>query len=307
MTIITRLAIRLMQRSPANPRVIARLQAELVAEIHFLDQLIGQDGFGIAFGDQLAIVDDIGCFADVERLTDVVVGDQDADALGLEMVDDLFDVAHGDRVDARERFIQQDEFGRCCQGAGDFDAASLTARKAHAQVVADVRDVELLKQAFQLLATSGPVELLAGLEDGHDVVRYRQFAEDRRFLGQIADACAGAAVHGLMTDIQVIDQYTTLVGLDQADDHIEAGGLASTVGAQKADDLTAVDGQADVTYDLAGFVSLGQVLGFQRCHYWAFCWSVFFFGWITMSTRGRLSVTLLPVARPALASLRTVS
>jgi hypothetical protein len=109
-------------------------------------------------------------------------------------------------------------------------------------------------------------------------------------------------VHRLVADVQVVDQYAALIGLYQADDHVEAGGLAGAVRAEQADDLAAVDRQADVAHDLAALVALGQMLGFQGCHY-----SVFFFGWITMSMRGRGSVTLLPVARPALASFFTVS
>ncbi|MCY1175799.1 hypothetical protein D9M73_160530 [compost metagenome] len=168
-------------------------------------------------------------------------------------------------------------------------------------------DVELLQQAFQLFAAAVPVEVLAGLEDGHDVVGDRQLAEDRGFLRQVADTGASAAVHGLVADIEVVDQYAALFGLDQPDNHVEAGGLAGAVGAEQADDLAAVDGQADVAHDLPALVALGQVLGFQSRHYGAFCSSVFFFGWITMSIRGRGAVTEAPLARPALATCLTVS
>jgi len=109
-------------------------------------------------------------------------------------------------------------------------------------------------------------------------------------------------VHRLVADVEVVDQDATLVRLDQADDHIETGGLAGTVGAKQADDLAAVDRQADVAHDLTAFIGLGQMLGFQGCHY-----SAFFFGWITMSIRGRGAVTLVPLARPALATCFTVS
>lgn len=109
-------------------------------------------------------------------------------------------------------------------------------------------------------------------------------------------------MHWLVAHVQVIDQYTALVCLDQADNHVETGGLAGTVGAKQADDLAAVDRQADVAHDLTAFIGLGQMLGFQGCHYWAF-----FFGWITMSMRGRGAVTLVPLARPAVAICLTVS
>jgi hypothetical protein len=38
----------------------------------------------------------------------------------------------------------------------------------------------------------------------------------------------------------------TLVGLDEADGHVEAGSLAGSVGTQQADDLPALDGEGDV-------------------------------------------------------------
>ncbi len=126
-------------------------------------------------------------------------------------------------------------------------------------------------------------------------------------LRKIADTGLRTTVHRLVADIQVVNQYAALIGLYQADNHVKAGGLAGAGRTHQADDLTAVDRQADVTHDLAALVALGQMLSFQSCHYWAFCSSVFFFGWITMSMRGRDSVTLLPVARPALASFLTVS
>src|SRR5690554_2910020 len=75
------------------------LQAEFVTEIDFLDQLVGQDGLGVALGNQPALADDVGGFADIQGLAHVVIGDQHADALGLEMLDDLLDVADRDGVD----------------------------------------------------------------------------------------------------------------------------------------------------------------------------------------------------------------
>src|SRR5690606_12440643 len=205
-------------------------------------------------------------FADIQGLAHVVVGDQYADAFGLEVVDDLLDVTDRDRVDTGERFVQQDELGRGRQRAGNLDAAAFATGQAHAEVVANVADVELLQQAFQFFAPAVAVEVLAGLEDGHDVVGHRQFAKDRGFLRQVADTGTGAAVHGLVADIEAVDQYAPLFCLDQADDHVEAGGLAGAVGAEQANDLAAVDRQADVTYDLPPLVALGQVLGFEGCH-----------------------------------------
>ena len=60
-----------------------------MAQVNFFDQIVCQDGFCVAFSDQSAIVDDVSGFADIQRFTHVVVGNQYTDTLGLEVVDDL--------------------------------------------------------------------------------------------------------------------------------------------------------------------------------------------------------------------------
>ncbi|MNP56156.1 hypothetical protein D3C76_1508600 [compost metagenome] len=76
-------------------------------------------------------------------------------------------------------------------------------------------------------------------------------------------------MHRQVGDVLLVDAHHALVGADQPDDHVEAGGLAGAVRAEKADDLPAFDAHADITDDLAAFVTLGEVLGFERSHYCA--------------------------------------
>ncbi len=78
-------------------------ESEFVAEIDFLDLLVGQDGVGIAGSDDVAAGNNVGILADVQGLTHVVVGDQNANALVPEMPDDVFDVADGYRGRLRRR------------------------------------------------------------------------------------------------------------------------------------------------------------------------------------------------------------
>lgn len=78
--------------------------------------------------------------------------------------------------------------------------------------------------------------------------------------------------------IVLIDQDTPLIGTDQADDHVETGGLACAVGTEQADDLAALDGEADVADDLAALVAFGQMLGFEGGHYCVCPGCCFFFG-----------------------------
>ena len=63
-------------------------------------------------------------------------------------------------------------------------------------------------------------------EHGEDVFLHRQLAEDRRLLGQIADAVLpGPHVHGNAGDIFAVGEDVAGIRSDQADNHVEAGGL----------------------------------------------------------------------------------
>src|SRR5690606_14816560 len=54
------------------------------------------------------------------------------------------------------------------------------------------------------------------------------------------------------------------VGRHQADDHVEAGGLARAVGAEQADDFAGVEGQAETAHHLARPVAPAQPFGHQH-------------------------------------------
>ena len=77
------------------------------------------------------------------------------------------------------------------------------------------------------------------LQHRHDVLLDRQAAEDRGFLRQVADAEAGAAVHGQPRHVAAVEGDAAGVGGDQAGDHVEHGGLAGAVGTEQADRLAA--------------------------------------------------------------------
>src|SRR5690606_24121333 len=123
---------------------------------------------------------------------------------GLEVMDDLLDVANGNRVDAGERLVEQDELGVGRQGASNLYPAAFATGQAHAEIVADMADVELLQQTFEFFAACRTVDVLAGFQDSHDVVGHAELAENRSFLRQVADTGASAAMHRLMADVEVV-------------------------------------------------------------------------------------------------------
>src|SRR4030095_5740014 len=112
-----------------------------------------------------------GAPADSQRFPYVMVGDQDADAAVREVPGDALDVVHRQRADAREGLIEQEEGGVRRERARDLDAAPLAAREAHAEVVAQVRHVQLLQQALERLLAARIVQAIARLEDRLPLVR----------------------------------------------------------------------------------------------------------------------------------------
>ena len=116
------------------------------------------------------------------------------------------------------------------------------------------------------LSASGAGQVGAGLQNGHDIVRYRQLAKYRGFLGQVAEAGAGTPVYGQAGDILTVDEHRATIGGDQACDHVETSGFACAVGAQKPNNLIGFNGHGDVDDNLTRLIALGQVVCFECGH-----------------------------------------
>ena len=91
------------------------------------------------------------------------------------------------RVNSGEGLIEEHEFWLCGEGAGDFHAATLSARECNSRRMPDMGDRELIKQLTQRTLASGFVGL-DELEYSANIVFDRKSPEDRAFLGQIANA-----------------------------------------------------------------------------------------------------------------------
>lgn len=73
-----------------------------------------------AFEEEVCPIGDAQCFLHI------VIGDENADIFLFEFGHDLLNVFHGDGVNACEGFIEEDEFGVGCQGAGDFGSSTFS-------------------------------------------------------------------------------------------------------------------------------------------------------------------------------------
>src|SRR5690606_36789336 len=103
---------------------------------------------------------------------DGVVGDQDRDAAGGELAEDLLDLLDRDRVDAGEGLVEEEELRLDRERAADLEAAALAAGEGLGEGVGEVGELQLLEGAVgagQAFAARNA----AGLEDGEDVVEDR--------------------------------------------------------------------------------------------------------------------------------------
>ncbi len=126
--------------------------------------------------------------------------------------------------------------------------------------LAQLRDVELLEQRVEIGFAPAPVRL-HHFEHRADVVLDIEAAEDRGLLRQVADAEPGALVHRQRGDVVAVELDAAAVGLDQAGDHVEHGGLAGAVRAEQADRLAAAHIERDALDHRAAAEALLDAVG----------------------------------------------
>ena len=225
-----------------------------------------EDLLAVAPGEDAPLADQVAPIGHLERLAELVIGQQDADPVRLgQVADRVLDLADGLGVDPRERLVEHDQLRLGDQRARDLQPAPLAAGDAVGLGPADGRQAELVEQLV-LPVPALPAAHRAGLEDGHQVVFDRELLEDARILREVAHARLGTLVHGQARDVPAVEDDLAAVGVDQADRHAEAGGLARPVGAEQADDLAPRDLEVDPVDDLSTPVPLLQAADFQQGH-----------------------------------------
>src|SRR5690606_18269421 len=79
----------------------------------------------------------------------------------------------------------------------------------------------------------------------------------------VAEAEPGAAMHGPAGDVLAGQVDAAAVGADEADDHVEAGGLTGAVGPQQRDDLAAFEIEIERVDDSPAAVALAQAASLE--------------------------------------------
>src|SRR3990172_5553769 len=184
---------------------IASVQLEVLSEVDLADLRVLGDLLRSAVFQDAAVLDDVGAAADGKRLAHVVVRDDDADPARAELVDDLLDVRHRERIDPREGLVEEQELRVQHERPRDLDAPPLSPRERIGPLLRLVEEPELREELLQPLAPRAAV-LLDGLEDRHHVVRHRYAAEHGGVLGRGGEAAPRAQVHGQLRDLVVAQE-----------------------------------------------------------------------------------------------------
>src|SRR5690242_8303250 len=99
---------------------------------------------------------------------------------------------------------------------------------------------------------------LGDLEDRANVLLDGEAAEYRSFLRQVTNAEPGPAVHRKIGYVAPIEVDRPGLGCDETGDNIKARGLSRAVRTQQADNLAALNRDADIAQDRASFEALAQ-------------------------------------------------
>ena len=219
--------------------------------------------------ENLALEEQIGAIGDAERLFHVVVGDEHADVLLLELPHDILDVLHGDGVHTGERLVEHDEEGIDGQTAGYLRATAFAAGELVTQILTHLLQTEFVNEALQLFAL-----ILTGLarhlQHGGDVVLHRHLAKHRGLLRQIADALSGPLVDGVLGDFLAAQEDVAAVGHHEARGHVERGRLAGAVGPQQTHNLPLVNIERNVVHHGTLAIDLHESLAAQFCSFLLF-------------------------------------
>ena len=178
------------------------------------------------------------------------------------MIDDALDVQDRERIDACEGFVQKNEPWSQDQCARNLESPPLSTRKSVRPLPPEVGNAELLEETRDdiLLLLSGDVQ---GFCDGSEVLFNGELAENRGFLGQVADTEARPLIHCKTRDLGIVDKNTAGIRGNQTHDYIEGGRLACAIGPKQAHDFPLIELEIDLLDYPSASVRLAQAQGFE--------------------------------------------
>src|SRR6218665_1841736 len=267
---------------PTSPRAAADFKAGLgcmvwapvVEERKRSDAEVGPAHFfvGRQFGHRRVIADlplleHVGAVGDQLGEVHVLLRQQDAHALRLELEDHVGHLLDDDGGHALGGFVEQHEVRVAHQHARHGEHLLLAAAHAGTGAVGHLAGVgEQLEQALgrpqRRGRAVGPLarRLLADLE----VLHHREVGEHAPVFGHEAQAQARRVVRLPLGNVVAQEAHGAAAPAQHADERLARGGFCGAVAAHERDDFAAPHFEVDVVEDLRGAVPGAQGLGFQK-------------------------------------------
>ena len=179
------------------------------------------------------------------RLVHVVRGDQHGGAAARQLVDLLPELAAADRVHPGRRLVEEEQGRGVDGGAGEGHALLPAARERAGDLVAPVGEPALSQH---LLHAGGADARGHAVQSGVEaqILVHREILVEAEALGHVADALLDPL--GLGGHVVAHHRAVAAAGIEDSAQHADGGRLAGAVGAQHAEDLTAVHAQRDVLH-----------------------------------------------------------
>src|SRR5712671_43160 len=185
-----------------------------------------------------ALLDDVGPVGQPRRELEILLGEQDRQALPLERGDLIPERAHDHRGQALRRLVEEKYPRVAHQGAGHREHLLLAAREA-----AGPAGRQLPELGEELVDPGGAPRSLALLAH-QEVLRDGQVAEDAPLLGHVAHPEAADLVGRAPGDLPAVEADAAAGDLDQPHDRLERGRLPGPVPAEERDHLPRLRPQA---------------------------------------------------------------
>src|ERR1700732_5158726 len=134
------------------------LQFEILAQVHLTDLRVGKNLIRRSGSEHRALTHDVCAAADTQGLTDIMIGNEHADALVGQVLDYSLDIGNGQGVHTGKRLVQEDGPGVRRQRAGDLHPAALAAGQAHPEAVANMADMQFPQQLLEACGARRVVE-----------------------------------------------------------------------------------------------------------------------------------------------------
>ncbi len=196
-----------------------------------------------------------------QRLVHEVGGNEDGHAVfARQLHQQLPKAVAGHRIDTRSGLVENQHFRCVDHRHRQRQALAHAQRQGFRQAVGLLDELE----AFEHFPNARLTALGRQVEQPSmqvEVLPYRQFAVQREGLGHVADPLAG--LHVMWIHRLAEQQGLPLGGRQQTCEHLHGGGLATAVGAEKAEDLPALDAQIHAIHRNEVAEAHGQVVGFD--------------------------------------------